>query len=345
MNPALRFSILALLASTHGVNDFIAGWMLGGGMPGASAWDRLPWLAIYAALAFGGQLPVAWLMDRSPRRYAWLMGAIVTMIAAVAAWKISPGVAVILSGVASAFCHVAGGAIALHLPRGERALGWFSAPGVVGLTLGGWLGSTQGELAPWAALLPIALLCGCLSLRDHWPRQEAAENRVPVPGIDAHDGLMLLILLALTLRSAVWDLVQIARSADAHVLFALAASAALGKVLGGWMISRWPTVRHVSITLIVSCLLLEFARQSIVGLCAGVALLQSTIPASIVILHRSFGTSAERATAYVLGLTVALGGLVIPLHFDITTSLIAVTAAAVALLWWTSRISQPQPIG
>ncbi|MEI9898468.1 MAG: hypothetical protein WDN28_32575 [Chthoniobacter sp.] len=270
------------------------------------------------------------------------------MIAAVAAWNISPGLAVILSGVASAFCHVAGGALALQLPRGERALGWFSAPGILGLTLGGWLGSTQGEPAPWAALLPAALLAGGLWLRGHWPRPEAAESRVAAPGVDAHDGLMLVILLALTLRSAVWDLVQIARSADPHVLFALAASAACGKVLGGWMISRWSRdggMRHVSVTLLVSCLLLEFARQSVVGLCAGVALLQSTIPASIVILHRSFGTSAARATAYVLGLTVALGGLVIPLHFDMPTALAGVAIAAVALLGWTARSRWPRLAG
>ncbi|MEP6672884.1 MAG: hypothetical protein ABJF10_27220 [Chthoniobacter sp.] len=345
MKPALRFSLLALLAASHGVNDFIAGWMLGGGMPEASAWDRLPWLAIYAALAFAGQLPVAWIMDRSRRQHTWLFGALAMMIVAVQAWNITPGLAVILSGAASAFCHVAGGAIALQLPRGERALGWFSAPGILGLTLGGWLGNTQGELAPWAALLPAALLAGGLFLRGQWPREETAERRVAAPGVDAHDGLMLLILLALTLRSALWDLVQIARSADGHVLFALAAAAAGGKVLGGWMISRWPTVRHVSITLLVSCLLLEFARQSVVGLCAGVALLQSTIPASIVILHRSFGTSAARASAYGLGLTVALGGLVIPLRLDLSTTLAAVAIAAVALLGWTARRRGPRFAG
>jgi MFS family permease len=343
MKNSLHFGLLALLAASHGVNDFIAGWMLGGGMPSVTAWDRLPWLAIYAGLAFGGQLPVAWLMDRSPRRHPWLMAALVTMIAAVVAWRISPGAAVILSGVASAFCHVAGGAIALQLPRGDRAIGWFSAPGILGLTLGGWLGSTHGALAWWVVLLPVAVLAGCLVLHGRWPQFDAGTKTVPTPGVDAHDGLMLLILLALTLRSAVWDLVQVARSADPHVLFAIAASAAFGKVLGGWMISRWPTVRQVSITLIVSCFLLEFARQSLLGLCAGIALLQSTIPASIVLLHRSFGTSAARASAYVLGLTVALGGLVIPLRLDISTTVLAGAVAAVALLWWTTRRPRLHP--
>jgi hypothetical protein len=107
------------------------------------------------------------------------------------------------------------------------------------------------------------------------------------------------------------------------------------------MVSRWPGLRQVGVVLIVSCLLLEFARQSVVALCAGVALLQSTIPASIVILHRSFGTSAARASAYVLGLTVALGGLVIPLRLDFATTLMAVAFAALALLWSATRAERP----
>jgi FSR family fosmidomycin resistance protein-like MFS transporter len=338
MRPAVRFFLLALLASSHGVNDFIAGWMLGGNMPGNSSWDRLPWLVIYAVLAFAGQLPVAWIIERSPRTDRWMMRVLAGMALAVAIWRWNPGCAIILSGVASAFCHVAGGAIALHLPRGERAIGWFSAPGVVGLALGGWLGHSGQELAWWAAALPVALFAGCFCLRARWPRTPAAESTVPAPAFDAHDGIMLLILLALTLRSALWDLVQVAASADPYTIFAIALSAGCGKVLGGWLVSRWPGVRQVSVTLLAACLLLEVARQSVVALCAGVALLQSTIPASIVILHRSFGTTAARAAAYVLGLTVALGGLVLPLRslgFAEVTA--AVAAAALALFYFSAR--------
>lgn len=337
MKPSLRTSMLALLAASHGVNDFLAGWLLGGQFPATSAWDRLPWLVIYAALAFAGQLPVAWLMDRSRRQDHWLAGSLVLMAAAVGARLISPGLAVVVSGVASALCHVAGGALALQLPRGERALGWFSAPGILGLTLGGWLGHSHGDLALWAAICPSVLLAGWAALRMHWPRNETAQGRVPAPGVDAHDGLMLLILLALTLRSALWDLVQIARFHEPRVLVAIALSAGCGKVLGGWMISRWPTVRHVSLTLLASCLLLDLGRGYLLSLCAGVALLQSTIPASIVLLHRSFGTSPARATAYGLGLTVALGGLVIPARLDYLPVLVAVALSALLLLWRSTR--------
>lgn len=337
MKPSLRTSMVALLAASHGVNDFLAGWLLGGQLPVASAWDRLPWLAIYAGLAFAGQLPVAWLMDRSSRQDRWLAGALVLMIVAVGARVVSPGLAVVVSGVASALCHVAGGALSLQLPRGERALGWFSAPGILGLTLGGWLGHSYGDLAPWAAACPALLLVGWVLLRAHWPPSVAGESRVAAPGVDAHDGLMLLILLALTLRSALWDLVQIAQLHDPRVLLAIALSAGFGKVLGGWMISRWPTVRHISVTLLASCLLLDLGRGYLMSLCAGVALLQSTIPASIVLLHRSFGTTPARATAYGLGLTVALGGLVIPTRLDYLPILFAVAVAALLLLWRAMR--------
>jgi len=339
MKPALRTAMLALLATSHGVNDFLAGWLLGGEFPAASAWDRIPWLVVYAALAFAGQLPVAWLMERSTRQDRWFAGSLALMALAVAARLISPGLAVVISGVASAFCHVSGGALALQLPRGEGAIGWFSAPGILGLTVGGWLGHTHGNLAAWAAIGPVMLLAGWAVLRPHWPRTEQGmgEGRMAAPGVDAHDGLMLLILLALTLRSALWDLVQVTQLNDPSVVLALAFSAAFGKVLGGWMITRWPPVRQVSLTLLISCLLLELGRGHWIGLCMGVALLQSTVPASIVLLHRSFGTSAARASAYGLGLTVALGGLVMPMRASYLALLMAVAVSALLLLWRAPR--------
>jgi hypothetical protein len=107
------------------------------------------------------------------------------------------------------------------------------------------------------------------------------------------------------------------------------------------MIARWPTVRQVSLTLAVSCFLLEFARGSLIGLCAGVALLQATIPSSIVLLNRSFGTSAARASAFGLGVTVAVGGLLVPLRLDVSILLLALTVTAVFL--FRPLHSQPAP--
>jgi hypothetical protein len=115
-----------------------------------------------------------------------------------------------------------------------------------------------------------------------------------------------------TLRSALWDLVQAIDLNNPYALFLIAASAATGKVLGGWMISRFPRAHHVSLVMLAACLLLEIGRGQMAGLCAGIALLQSTIPASIILLRRTFGATPAMAAAYGLGVTVALGGLIVP---------------------------------
>ena len=340
MNRSLRFMALAVLAASHGVNDLLAGWLLGGDMLQPAIWGRLSWLVVYAALAFAGQLPAAWLIDRSRCHARWLAASLVLMAAVVAMRGNSFGAAIIVSGVASAFCHVAGGSLAMQLPQGERALGWFSAPGILGLTLGGWLGHSHGGPEGWVSVLPLAILAGCIALWRRWPEQspEAAEAREP--GVDAHDGLMLLLLLALTLRSALWDLVQSADLNNPRALFLTAASAAVGKVLGGWMISRFPRIQHLSVVMLVSWLLLTFVRWHIAGLCLGILLLQSTIPASIILLRRSFGASPATAAAYGLGVTVALGGLLTPAFQSVFGLGIAFALAACLLFWRSVRMER-----
>jgi FSR family fosmidomycin resistance protein-like MFS transporter len=328
--------MLAVLAASHGVNDLLAGWLLGGDMAEHTLWGRLPWLVVYAALAFAGQMPAAWVIDRSRRLAPWLAGALGLMATVAVMRNYSPGGAIIVSGVASALCHVAGGALAMQLPRGERALGWFSAPGIVGLTLGGWLGHTQGAPAVWITAIPLALLAACIALRGRWPEQPE-EAPSPPPAVDAHDGLMLLLLLALTLRSALWDLVQAVDLDNPYALFLIAASAASGKVLGGWMISRYPRVHHVSLVMLAACLLLEFGRWHMAGLCAGIALLQSTIPASIILLRRTFGATPAMAAAYGLGVTVALGGVVVPESTHTSGLGIALAAVATVLFGLSLR--------
>jgi hypothetical protein len=337
MNRSLRLAMLAVLAASHGLNDLLAGWLLGGEMPEHTLWGRLPWLVVYAALAFAGQMPAAWMIDRSRRLAPWLAASLAMMAAVVAMRGYSLGGAIIVSGVASALCHVAGGALAMQLPRGERALGWFSAPGIVGLTLGGWLGHTQGAPAGWIVILPLALLGGCFALRGRWREHPEEEAALPTPTVDAHDGLMLLLLLALTLRSALWDLVQAVDLGNPYALFLIAASAAAGKVFGGWMISRYPRVHHVSLVMLAACLLLELGRWHMAGLCAGIALLQSTIPASIILLQRTFGATPAMAAAYGLGVTVALGGLMVPGSAHTSGIGIALAAVAVVLLGLSLR--------
>lgn len=103
------------------------------------------------------------------------------------------------------------------------------------------------------------------------------------------------------------------------------------------MISRYPKVHHVSAVMFAACLLLEVGRWNMAGLCGGIALLQSTIPASIILLQRTFGATPAMAAAYGLGVTVALGGLMVPESAHSSGLGIALAAVAAALFGLSLR--------
>ncbi len=108
------------------------------------------------------------------------------------------------------------------------------------------------------------------------------------------------------------------------------------------MAARRCSARDTSFALLGACFLLELARWHVGFLYVGVAVLQGTIPAAIVELHRTFGTTPARATAYGLGLTVALGGLALPIIPTVTFALITVMGVPVLLAWRFSRLLEPQ---
>jgi hypothetical protein len=92
--------------------------------------------------------------------------------------------------------------------------------------------------------------------------------------------------------------------------------------------------------LLVSCVLLQWARERLLGICLGVALLQSAIPPAIVLLHRSFGATRARAAAYGFGMTVAVGGLVWPLQGTLPVCAAGLAIAA-GLMIWRGRRRRP----
>ncbi len=311
MNSPKR--ILALLSAGHGGNDLVAGWLLASYWTLASASESLAAFAAYSVIAFGGQGLVALWIERTrePRRTFTL--SIALLCVALVTARAEPFAAIVLSALASALVHVAGGVLSLQLPRAERCFGWFCAPGILGVTLGGWLGHEAGPPSAWMALAaaPMLFFCGWIlrELRAE-PDQTVRTDAATINPLRSRDVFVLLIVLALVLRSAVWDVVQSMRDGETGALVAIACSAALGKLFGGIFIGRWRSVRVLAIVLVIACALLDLGGRGMLTSCVGVMLLQSTIPAAVVLLNRSFGISAPRAVAWGLGITVAIGGLV-----------------------------------
>ncbi|MCA6362865.1 MAG: hypothetical protein IM638_07480 [Bacteroidetes bacterium] len=333
---------LLLLGAAHGLNDFVAGALLAfcsRTLPGS---ETAVWFTVYVALAFAAQVPLALIADKFPQWRWWLAGALTLIAAAAMLGSTHTGVAVVLSGVASAAVHVAGGAWALQLkvPQGLGA-GVFAAPGIVGLTLGGF---AQLHGFTWTALAAAALGIGAtlFALRPELRAREKKTAEKPPHLFDRHDAFMLLLLLVITLRSAVWDIFQAIHTGSEQVLLGIALAAAAGKITGGWLADKMNSLQVLGGTLLSSLGLLHFSEKHEAFLYTGIALLQATLPASVLLLHRLLPGWPAMTNALVLGLAVTLGGF--PYMLDAPALLTPLTLTLLllaAILWWIKRPQSP----
>ena len=182
----------------HGMNDMIAGFLLMHYTWQNDSQASFIALLTYSLLAFGGQLPLGIWVDRQQNLKAFGQVAIFCLILGAACSFQNVFLAIVLAGIASAGIHVIGGAICLQL-NDEKVtpLGIFTAPGIAGLALGGFL----GHLAIGWIMLPAAsvFILYFLLAKNGWPTY-VAKNKMQEELFDAHDWLMILLLLIMTLR-------------------------------------------------------------------------------------------------------------------------------------------------
>ncbi|TND09840.1 MAG: major facilitator superfamily transporter [Bacteroidetes bacterium] len=306
--------VLISLAIGHGLNDFIAGFLLAKSVNDVSALWNISLFTIYSAIAFGGQVPLALLIGRTGGYKAWTVAAFALMTAAVILHPFSNMAAIIVSGFASAIYHVSGGALSIVLPgKPAASAGFFSAPGVIGLTLGGFFIGRMDFNLLWI-LLPVLACAGVLLFSEIKNEKQVASQNKPEAGFEVHDGIMLLLLLVIAFRSAVWDIYQVIYYSKPDMMLWIALAAAAGKLLGGVLAERYNQVNYLSASLFSSVVLLQFSQKHPVFLLAGIAVLQSTIPACILLFNRFLGNMPAMSNALVLGLAIVLGAF--PYHFS-----------------------------
>lgn len=191
---------------------------------------------LYNAIAFGSQPIFGLLADRLKRPRAAAFIGLLGLAAGLAARQPSI-VAILLAGLGSAAFHVGAGALAIQSTQGSAlGPGVFAAPGVLGLAAGGAL-ALGGYHLPWSLLLLF-----CVPAIARFPLPVLPYPKAPTePFLEGREGLLLVLLGAIALRSALWNsfqLVQLARSHPLPILLALSAAAAVGKGFGGgWRIA------------------------------------------------------------------------------------------------------------
>jgi FSR family fosmidomycin resistance protein-like MFS transporter len=361
-----RLTLPLILGLAHGAADGSAGLLLGGLALRMPQGQVALLVLVYNALAFGAQPLAGLLADRVERPRASALAGLALLGAALLAFGAQPQLAVALAGLGSAAFHVGAGALALGATRGRAAgPGLFAAPGVVGLALGGAL-AAAGVLP----VIPALALIGALGFaiarlglpellyqtQNQEPRTENHPNAIgsqfsvlgsqSEPLFDGHDLVMLVLLAAIALRSAVWSSLELAFAGRYDLLLALALSAALGKALGGALADRVGWRRWALGALGLAAPLLALGGRSPIALLAGVALLQSATPVALAAIAGRLPRYPATAAGLALGLAIAIGGLpplggLGPWMTAPPVAASALIAAALALWWALGRGTEP----
>jgi MFS transporter, FSR family, fosmidomycin resistance protein len=312
-----RPSILSLpivLGCAHGVADAAAGFLLGTLHHQRPLNQALLLVLLYNVLAFGYQPLLGWLSDRLQCSRLAVSVGLLALAASLLIVPHSLVLAISLAGGGSAIFHVGGAALTyLATPYPTRAAGIFTAPGVVGLTIGGIAGYTGVSLAP-ALLVSLIGLAGaiaqCRNSNFNAPPLYLPHRPYPPhPSQPPIPNTQLLLLSAIALISTVWTGVQLLLIGQAQWLLAVAIAAALGKLVGGHIAETVGYRRWAIAALLAAIPLLLLGRTVFLFLLPGVALLQSSVPITLTATIQQMPHQPATAAGLALGLAILIGGV------------------------------------
>lgn len=311
-----NYNIAVAFGVAHGLNDFIAGYLLSYLSTHSSDWqiNTLAFLG-YTILAFGGQWPVGVLLDTTQQLKRLSFVAIIGMLLAVGFSSVNLFVAIFFSGIASAFTHVCGGTACYLTDRNNSFLsGLFTAPGVMGLIVGGILGAmtfSMGYL--FLLLVPLSLLLFWL-YRFNLPtysaiQEQSDQSSTTSVALESHDFFMVFLLVAIAFRSLLWNMLHIMSFNNNKWLLGLGISAALGKLIGGWLTHKIDWKKYTFVSVIGAVLFLNIDKGNLILFCVGVALLQSAVPITLLLMQNHWKQQPAIASGLSLGIAVILAGI------------------------------------
>ncbi len=244
-------------------------------------------ILLYNLTAFGGQVPVALLVDRLGSCRAAALGGLALEILALGVAPLSPLLAALIVGLGNAAYHVGAGAhvLAISATRATES-GLFVGPGAIGLFVGIWLGrhGPSRRLA-FALLLVATLLPVAILLR------RVASRRLPSPiwtvtGERIALVCFSLVLVSVAMRSLIGGALADAwRVGPLWVAAGLAATACAGKMLGGFIADRVGWLTAACAALIASAPLVGLGAVIPACALAGMLLFQMTMPLTLKAVH------------------------------------------------------------
>lgn len=297
----------AVLGLAHGVSDCTAGLLLGSLSSEQSIYSIVVMVMLYNLLAFGAQPLAGLIIDKLKSPKPAVLIGLAAMSSAILLFYVNPFASVILAGLASALFHTGGGALALcSVPGKASGVGLFSAPGVAGLAFGGYLAVNGIFPAAFMLVLLLILFAAVYMLKSPGLPYDFKSNDAE---FDKHDFVMLVLLLAIALRSAVWNIFQHLEHDVIQNLILISLAAAGGKIFGGYAGDYFGWKRYSYTALLTAMPLLILGEYSIYFLLPGIALLQSVTPVMVSAIYKNIKKLPATAAGLSFGLAIAAGGI------------------------------------
>lgn len=237
----------------------------------------------YDVLAFAGQAPMGWFIDRFRLWRPTALTGIALSVVSVALLGVHPQAAMIAAGIGNAAFHVGAGALSLHVRPGRATPpGIFVAPGALGLAAGTIIGKGGYAVAwPFYAALVIALALAWLAECPSVERGKPA----PVRDLSKPTAIVLLLLFSIAIRSLVGKAGAYEVPRETTILFGVAAAAFAGKAMGGVLSDCFGWIAVSVGALLLSAPLLALGGDNAIMITVGMFLFQMTMPVTLVATH------------------------------------------------------------
>jgi MFS transporter, FSR family, fosmidomycin resistance protein len=257
---------------------------------GAIASSALAFVLSYDLLAFAGQVPLGWAVDRvAPRKTAALAGVLLSALAL--AMGSQAGLAVIaLAGVGNALFHVGAGAMVLSNAQAKAApAGVFVAPGALGLGLGIVLGRELPQTPPWPLFFAVVVACVAVATVADTRRKDSPTTSEPLPA-GRVVAILALLFFSVAVRSLVGTVGCDGCPRGTFLLVAVPAVAFSGKLAGGFLSDRLGWTEVSVAALLTSAPLLAFANGQLWFALPGLVIFQMTMPVTLAAVYRALPT-------------------------------------------------------
>lgn len=302
MNQTGKYIILGL---GHGINDCIAGFIIGSLFyHGFTTTELGIYTLVYNLIAFGGQLVVARIIESYFFPKNNLFASFSLLIGSLICLNMYPAISILFSGIASAIFHVTGGLEASREDDKSFGIGLFASPGILGLISGGFLSYIHFDFTLLGILLCLVylLVIGVF----YKPSHQFINLSEHEPEIERHDVIMCILITVISLRSFVWDIMQMVEQNNYKWLIIIAISAMCGKIMGGFIADKIGHKRFSIYALVIALPFLTILKKNIFTLSIGVFLLQSTIPSTTVMVLQTIKRKPALAISLSFGLSILI---------------------------------------